>query len=172
MLSLQNRYPHIPLTPAVSRFHFHQAACVPVSYTHLPAELFFCFGSVRVAGGDIAGAAVSDYVRDFNAGCFFEVLYDIEDAVAFAGAQVVDVEAGFVFDFLKGLYVSPGQVYYVDIISDAGSVGGVVVVAEYVKLFQLAYGNLGDVGHQVIGDAVGVLADGSALMGTDGIEIA
>ena len=68
--------------------------------------------------------------------------------------------------------MSPGQVYYVDIISDAGSVGGVVVVAEYVKLFQLAYGNLGDVGHQVIGDTVGVLADGSALMGTDGIEIA
>ena len=43
-----------------------------------PAELFFCFGSIGVAGGDVAGAAVSDYVRDFNAGCFFEVLYDIE----------------------------------------------------------------------------------------------
>lgn len=88
-----------------------------------PAEFFFCFGSVGVAGGDVAGAAVSDYVRDFNAGCFFEVLYDIKNAVTFAGAQVVDVESGFVFDFLKGLYVSPGQVYYVDIVSDAGSVG-------------------------------------------------
>ena len=40
----------------------------------------------------------------------FEVLYDIENAVTFAGAQVVDVEAGFVFDFLMQKAARPTSV--------------------------------------------------------------
>lgn len=41
-----------------------------------------------------------------------------------------------------------------------------------MHLFQLAHSHLGDVGHQVVGDAVGILADQAALVGTDGVEVA
>ena len=68
--------------------------------------------------------------------------------------------------------MAAGQVHDVDVVAHAGAVGGGVVVAEDVDFFQLADGDLGDVGHQVVGDAVGVLADEAGLMGTDGVEVA
>lgn len=43
----------------------------------------------------------------------------------------------------------------VDLVSHAGDVWGVVVVAEDAKLLALADSRLGDVGHAVVGDAVG-----------------
>ena len=59
-----------------------------------------------------------------------------------------------------------------DIIAHAGAVGRGVIVAEHMHLFQRAHGHLGDVGHQIVGDAVGVLADEAAFMSADGVEIA
>ena len=59
-----------------------------------------------------------------------------------------------------------------DIIADAGAVGCVVIIAEYMDHFQLAGSDLGDIGQQVVGDALGILADETAHMGADGIEIA
>ena len=67
--------------------------------------------------------------------------------------------------------MAAGQVHDVDVVAHTGAVGGGVVVAEDVDFFQLADGDLGDVGHQVIGDAVGVLADEAGLVGTDGVEV-
>ena len=68
--------------------------------------------------------------------------------------------------------MAAGQVHNVDVVTHTGAVRGGVVVAKDVHLFQLAHSHLGNVGHQVIGDAVGVLADQAALVGTDGVEIA
>ena len=68
--------------------------------------------------------------------------------------------------------MAAGQIDDVDIVTHAGAVRGGVVVAEDMDLFQLADGDLGDVGHQVVGDAVGVLADEAGLVGTDGVEVA
>ena len=68
--------------------------------------------------------------------------------------------------------MAAGQIDDVDVVAHAGAVRGGVVVAEDVHLFQLAHGHLGDVGHQVVGDAVGVLADEAGLVGTDGVEVA
>ena len=69
-------------------------------------------------------------------------------------------------------HMAAGQIHHVDVVAHAGAVRGGVVVAEDVHLFQLAHGDLGDVGHQVVGDAVGVLADEAGLVGTDGVEVA
>ena len=41
-----------------------------------------------------------------------------------------------------------------------------------MDLLQLADSDLGDVGHKVVGDAVGVLADQAGRMGADGVEVA
>ncbi len=64
-----------------------------------------------------------------------------------------------------------GQIHHVDVIPDAGAVVGGVVVAIDAELFPAADGGLGDVGHQVIGNAPGILADQAALVGADGVEI-
>ncbi len=68
--------------------------------------------------------------------------------------------------------MAAGQVHHVDVVTHTGAVRGGIVVAKDVYLFQLAHGHLGDVGHQVVGDAVGVLADEAGLMGTNGVEVA
>ena len=46
-----------------------------------------------------------------------------------------------------------------DVVAHAGSVGRVVVVTKDLNGLELAHGDLGNVGNQVVGDALGVLAD-------------
>ena len=58
-----------------------------------------------------------------------------------------------------------------DVVAHAGAVGGGVIVAKDLNGLELAHGNLGDIGHQVVGDALGILADQARRMGADGIEI-
>ena len=65
-----------------------------------------------------------------------------------------------------------GQVYHMDVVAHARAVGGVVIVPEDPQLGKLSHCHLGDIGHQVVGDAIGVLAHGAALVGPDGIEVA
>ena len=72
---------------------------------------------------------------------------------------------------LEGGDVGGGEVADVDVVADAGAVGGVVVVAEDAQLGAFADGHLGDVGHQVVGDAVGVLPYPAAGVRADGVEV-
>ena len=65
-----------------------------------------------------------------------------------------------------------GQVHHMDVVAHAGAVGGVVVVAEHVQVIQLARRHLGDEGHEVVGNAVGIFTDAAALVGADGVEVA
>ena len=64
-----------------------------------------------------------------------------------------------------------GQVHHMDIVPDPGAVPGGVVVAEDPQLREAADGRLGDVGHEVVGDAVGGLADEAAGVGAHGVEV-
>ena len=95
---------------------------------------------------------------------------DIQHAVAVAGAQVADEETGLLRQLLDSRYMAAGQIHDMDVVAHAGAVGGRVVVAKDVDLLQLADSDLGDVGHEIVGDAVGVLADQSGRMRTDGVE--
>ena len=54
----------------------------------------------------------------------------------------------------------------------AGTVGGIIVAAKDGQLLQLTCGHTANVRHQVIGDAVGIVAQQTGLMSTDGIEVA
>ena len=63
------------------------------------------------------------------------------------------------------------QVYYMDVITYAGSVGGIIIITENTQLFQLANCHLCDVRHQVVGDTVGVLTNGTALACSDRVEV-
>ena len=63
------------------------------------------------------------------------------------------------------------QVYHMDIIPDAGAVRRGIIVAEYPQAGQLAHCHLGNVGYQIVGDAVGILPDEPAGMRPDGVEV-
>ena len=59
-----------------------------------------------------------------------------------------------------------------DVVAHAGAVGRVVVVAKDVHGVALADGGLRDVGHEVVGDALGVLAHEARGVRADGVEVA
>ena len=65
-----------------------------------------------------------------------------------------------------------GQVRNVDVVPHAGTVAGGIVGSVDRDLGQLAHSHLGDVGDQVIGNAVRVLADAAARVRPGGVEIA
>ena len=88
------------------------------------------------------------------------------------GTYIVNGDTLLGNDSLQCCYVSACQVNNVDIVAYASTVVCVVVVTEYAQFSTLAYGCLCDVGHQVVGDTVGILADGTALVSTDGVEVA
>ena len=98
-------------------------------------------------------------------------MHNVQHAVADAGAQVDDLAARMIGSIGTGLNVSLGKIHHVDIVTDAGTVGGVVIVAVHGQLLQLTGGHLGNVGHQVVGNAVGVFANQAAFVGTDGVEV-
>ena len=137
-----------------------------------PAQLAFGFGGVAVAGGDVAGTAGLDAVGHLDTVHLDEGVDHVEDAVAVACAEVVDVEAAAALDGLEGADVAAGEIDDVDIVAHAGAVGGVIIVAEDAQLGTFAHGDLGNVGHEVVGDAVGVLSYRAALVRTHGVEIA
>ena len=63
------------------------------------------------------------------------------------------------------------QIYHMNIVPYAGAVRGGVVVTKHAQLLQLTHSHLGNVGHQVVGNAVGILAHGAALVGADGVKV-
>ena len=65
----------------------------------------------------------------------------------------------------------PGQIHHVDIVPYACAVRRVVVVAENTQLRQLAHRHLSHIRHQIVRNALGILADFSARMRADGVEV-
>ena len=63
------------------------------------------------------------------------------------------------------------QIYYMDIVTNPCPIRGIIVIAKYSKLFQLAYSNLRNIRHQIIGNTVRIFSHGTALMCTDRVEI-
>ena len=65
-----------------------------------------------------------------------------------------------------------GQIHYIDIVADTGTVGSVIVVAEDGELLAYTDSGLSDKGDEVVGHTIGQLADESRWVGTDRIEVA
>ena len=137
-----------------------------------PAHLVPGLLGVCVAGGNVAGATGVHDVGQFLAAGLLIGVENVQHAVALAGTQVAHKEAAVLGHLLNGGHMAPGQIHHMDVIPDAGAIGGGVVSTKDVELFQLAHGYLGDIGHQVVGDAVGVLADETTFVGADGVEVA
>ncbi len=86
----------VPISVRVHRLPFPGvSAHLLNAVLSFPAEFIFRFGSIGVAGCDIAGAAWLDFIRNCFAAGFFVSLDNIEYAVAFAGAEVVDIRLAY-----------------------------------------------------------------------------
>ena len=68
--------------------------------------------------------------------------------------------------------MSLGEVDDVDVVAQAGAVGGVVVVAEHADLLELADGDARDERHEVVRDAGGIFADEAARVRAHRVEVA
>ena len=137
-----------------------------------PAQQLFRFFRGGVAFGHVAGAAGVDDVGDGDVVGRFKRADDVQHAVAAARAQVEHLRAGVGGGVAQGGQVAAGQVHHVDVIPDAGAVGGGVIVAEHMELLQPTGGHAGDIWQQIIGDALGQLTDQAGGVGADGVEIA
>ena len=97
---------------------------------------------------------------------------NLQHAGAPAGAEVDGLHPGVGHTVVDGLQVPQRQVDHMDVVAHPSAVRCVVVIAVDLKLRQLADGDLGNIGQQVVRDAVGVLTDQSALVGADGVKVA
>src|SRR5437868_33912 len=68
--------------------------------------------------------------------------------------------------------VALGEVDHVDVVPDACAVPGRIVTAEHSNMGVPPDRYLHDVGHEVVGDSGGILADAAARVGADRVEIA
>ena len=59
-----------------------------------------------------------------------------------------------------------------DVVAEAGAVVGGIIIAEDIELRKFVAGDFHDVGHEVIRYTIGVFAEQTGLVITDGIEIA
>src|SRR5690606_36734068 len=122
--------------------------------------------------GDVAGAAFDDVQRDALAGGLFERVDQFQHAGAAAGAEVDGFAALPSAGERQCADVGVGQVHDVQVVAHAGAVDGGVVIAEDLQALTSANGDLGDVGHQVVGGALLFFADAAAGMGADRVEVA
>ena len=134
-------------------------------------QLVLCFCCITVACGDIALAARLDLVRDLFAAGLLDCFYHVKNGISVSCTQVVDRYAGFLFQLLYRTHMADRQVNHMDVIAYARTVVCIVVIAEYTELLQFADGNLCNVWHQVVRDALRVLADQSALVCADRVEV-
>ena len=84
----------------------------------------------------------------------------------------MDDAAGFRFQLAEGRDVPGNEVGHVDVVAHARAVRGVVVVAEHLEFLADARRRLADVGHEVVRDAVGVLADEPGFVCAHRVEVA
>src|SRR5699024_9926272 len=123
-------------------------ACLGHGVLCLPSQVVGGGGRVGVAGGDVTGAALDDLEGDGDPGGLLEGAHTFQDGGSPPGTEVVHaapVRVGQVGDCGQ---VAAGQVHHVQVVTDPGAVGGVVVVAEHFEAWTVPRGHLGDVGEQ------------------------
>lgn len=128
-------------------------------------------GRVGITGGDIAGTTRGKLEGDRLVAGFLKGFDHLKYAIALAGSQIIGNQARIGSEFIQCLEVAYGKVNYMDIVAHTCAVDRGVVIAEYAEFIALADGNLGDKGHQIVGDIVGIFTDAAALVGADRVEI-
>mmetsp|Transcript_8724 Transcript_8724/g.28822 ORF Transcript_8724/g.28822 Transcript_8724/m.28822 type:complete len:270 (+) Transcript_8724:809-1618(+) len=138
----------------------------------LPPQLARREGRVRVHDRDVARPARRNLVREVVPAGGGEGPHHVEHRVSDARAEVVRDAAAALLQPEQGGGVPLGQVDHVDVVPHASAVGRRVIVTEDGEARPLADGDLLQEGHQVVRDALRVLADAAGRVGADGVEVA
>lgn len=133
-----------------------------------PAEGAVKFFFAGDQDGGIAGAARRKFAGDLMTGDFFGGVDNFEDGET---AAIADVEsfAGDGFDGFEGADVGIGDIEDVDVIANAGAVGGGVIGTEDFELRDEAESGVENFGDEMGFDAMGFAA---LCGGAGGVEIA
>ena len=136
-----------------------------------PVKFPLGFRGIGKTLGNITGAAGGKLIRDRAAGGSSKSGDNFQNADSFAGTEVVDDQAGIGGQFVDGFDMADGQVDDMDIVTDAGTVGGGVVVTKNLEMLKFADGHLGNIREEIVGNTLRVFADQSGRMGADGVEV-
>ena len=143
--------------------------CIRVG--RLPAQGFFAFLGRCDEDRGVAGAARFFGDFEIDAGHGFRGVDDVADAEAVFAAQVEIVAIAALEQIFHSQHMGIGQIHHVDVVADAGAVGGGVVGAVNGDVVADALGRFQDDGDQVRLRVVG-FADGAIEGSAGGIEIA
>ncbi len=138
----------------------------------MPVELLFRLVGLGVTDCDVACSARCDLEWNGSAGSPLKSLNHLQHAVAGSGAKVDSMPPGRTLEIIERGFVPFGKIHHMDVIAHAGAVLGVIVITKYIKLRQPTACDLGDAGHQVVGDVVGIFANEAAIVGADWVEVA
>src|SRR5574343_98653 len=138
----------------------------------LPAQFALGKAGVSAKDGYVARTAVHKPVGNGHAVDPRKGIGQFFNAHPPAGAEV-DRDAGLlVLQVAQRRQVALGQIDHMDVVTHPGAIGCGVVIAEDAEELTLAHGHLGDEGHQVVGDAIGVFADQTTLVRAHRVEVA
>ena len=96
----------------------------------------------------------------------------MQHTISFSGAKIIYHEARIFPEQFQRFDMPYRQIDHMDVIPHPGSVSSRVIVRVYRKMIQSPDSHLCDIRHQIIGYAIGVFADESAGVCTDGVKIA
>ena len=150
--------------PSISRHLVETAACAP-------PELGFGSAWICPALGNIAGTARDDFVGNRAIAGGFEGGPHFEHAYAPTGTQVVHEQARSATVRSERGQVALSEINDVDIVPDSGSIASGVVVSEHPQSLKFANGNLRNIGHQIIGNPVGIFPDPAGWMRSNRVEV-
>ncbi len=163
------------LFPVSVRIHGLPAIGIPAHLIQtvlcVPAQHFTRQRRIGIAGIDIAGTARLNPVRHVPSGSGFKRLDNVQNGVTHTGADVVRLHPGDGTGTVQRHEMRPRQIYHVDIVADTGAVMGLVIIPVDVQIRALALRHLRDVGEQVVGNPLRILADEPRRMRADRVEV-
>ena len=150
--------------------------------THGLVDVSICFPSEHLIGFrrvgpdffDVTFTPRSDGIWNFYTSGAFERLYELHYAQSASGAEIEYFQGGGVISVEHAAHcndVCSGQIDDINEVADAGSVGSVIVIAEYGEKRAYACSCLGEIWNKVLRHSYGEFADFSRGMCPDWIEV-
>src|ERR1700730_9245620 len=130
----------------------------------LPSQQLGGIGCRRIISVDVTGAPWFDIASYAPSAGLLKRPDNFEDAASGACAQI-DGKAFGTIQQSQRRDVSCGQVHDVNVVTDAGSVGGIVIITTYVKPVVAPNRDLGNKRDKVVGNPDWIFANQAAFVG-------
>mmetsp|Transcript_36885 Transcript_36885/g.62758 ORF Transcript_36885/g.62758 Transcript_36885/m.62758 type:complete len:202 (-) Transcript_36885:163-768(-) len=138
-----------------------------------PSQQILCLLWIGIQFRYIPRPSFDDFVR-YRSSCRLPHSLDqfqYRDSVPGTEIDRLATYTGIGVEFVEGGDVSFGEVDDVDVITDTGAVGGVVIVSEDGELLASSYADLSDEGHEIVGYALWILPHPPRRMRPNRIKI-